>query len=606
MDLDLRPQPSDVPENSATDDLKKKLLRQRAIPWLQRLEELLRAFTPSERLVLYGLTFVLALSALVLFVNATSYVTTTIPTRGGSIVEGEVGPARFINPVLTLSQPDQDLTALVFSGLMRAQQSGSLIPDLADSYTISDDGTTYTFTLKHDLTFHDGAPLTSEDVVFTVQTIQSPEIKSPHRADWEGVVASAPDDYTVVFKLPKPYAPFIYDTTLGIIPKHLWQDISAEEFPFSPINTHPVGSGPYRLAKMATDSTGSATSYNLEPFPQFALGPAYLEDITFLFYSNDADMIKAFNSGEISALAGVSPSDLHLVTRAGVSTYRAPLPRTFGVFFNQTHAPVLADASVRAALSAAVDKKAIVDQVLGGYGIPLDGPIPPGVLHNKAIGLAQSMGSSTSGTRTENARAILSHGGWSFDQASGLWQKGKGKAVTSLTFTLATADEPELVATAHALVAAWHAAGIEAQVQVYPLSELNTNVIRPRAYDAILFGEVVGREGDLFAFWHSSQRNDPGLNLAMYANSKADTALAQARSSPEPKNREKLYAQFASLVDKDDPAVFLYAPEFIYIVPISVHGIELGALTTPAERFLNAYQWYTDTERVWDIFANIK
>ena len=141
-------------------------------------------------------------------------------------------------------------------------------------------------------------------------------------------------------------------------------------------------------------------------------------------------------------------------------------------------------------------------------------------------------------------------------------------------------------------------------MKIYPLSELNTNIIRPRAYDAIFFGEVVGRSLDLFAFWHSSQRNDPGLNLAMYANSKTDTLLANARALTSRSDREDLYNSFSAVIVKDQPAVFLYAPEFIYVVPKTLQGIHLGALTTPSERFQNVYQWYTNTEHVWSFFAN--
>lgn len=140
-------------------------------------------------------------------------------------------------------------------------------------------------------------------------------------------------------------------------------------------------------------------------------------------------------------------------------------------------------------------------------------------------------------------------------------------------------------------------------LKVYPLAELNTTVIRPREYDAILFGEVVGREPDLYAFWHSSQRNDPGLNLSLYANSKADTLLSQARATTNKSEREELYTEFADVVREDQPAIFLYAPDFLYVFPENVTGVRIGSLTTPSERYQNVYQWYTDTERVWEIFA---
>ena len=307
-----------------------------------------------------------------------------IPARGGSLTEGEVGPARFINPILTVSQPDQDLTELVYSGLTRQLPDGSYVPDLASKYTVSTDGTIYTFTIRSNAKFQDGTPVTAEDVLFTIAATQDPNLKSPQAANWIGVTVSSPDAHTVVFTLPHAYAPFIDNTTLGILPKHLWQNVSDEEYPFNPLNTRPIGSGPYKVSSVSTDSTGSATRYDLVPFGGYTLGAPYLSKITFIFYPDDQSMEKAFNSGEIDAMAGVSPSDLSSLTRTDTSIVKTPLPRVFGVFFNQGHNVVLADASVRAALNAAVDKQAIVTTVLGGYGVTLDGPIPPGVLGDES------------------------------------------------------------------------------------------------------------------------------------------------------------------------------------------------------------------------------
>ncbi len=600
MDFDYD-SPSDTTQN-----LKKTLIEQRSLWRVGSLETLLRALSPSERLILYGLSILLAISTLALLAGLNSSVSVTVPTPGGELVEGEIGSARFINPILTISQADEDLSKLVYSGLTRTLPDG-IVPDLAESYEISEDGTTYTFTLRKNAMFHDGTPVTAEDVLFTIAAAQSPDIKSPRRADWEGVQVSSPDSRTIIFKLAHAYAPFIENTALGILPKHVWQNVSAEEFPFSPANTHPVGTGPFRIEKVTTDATGSATRYELVPFKDFALGKPYLKRITFIFYPNQDEMLKAFDAHKIDAVAGVTPADLARLTRANFDFVHVPLPRVFGVFFNQSHATVLADASVRAALEAAVDKQYIVDSILSGYGAVLEGPIPPGV-----IGAGQPTtsgpydartgdGAPTTATTTyaNAAGAILTRGGWTFDEKTQVWMKKK----TELSFTIATADEPELVATVNALAEAWRLAGIKVTVQVYSLSELNTSVIRPRQYDAILFGEVVGRTADLFAFWHSSQRNDPGLNLALYTNLRVDSLLTQARATNDAQEREKLYAQFAAAIAKDDPAVFLYAPEFLYVVPRAMHGIVLGALTSASERFLNVYQWYTDTEEVWSIFA---
>jgi len=247
----------------------------------------------------------------------------------------------------------------------------------------------------------------------------------------------------------------------------------------------------------------------------------------------------------------------------------------------------------------------VVDEILKGYGTVLDGPIPPGVLGEVFPATPQPLGDLVGGNTTDSqhalqARTLLSEGGWTFSEEERVWKK---KDVV-LTFTLATADEPELSATAEVLAREWRAAGISVDVHLYPLSELNTVVLRPRNYEAILFGEVVGRSLDLFAFWHSSQRNDPGLNLSLYTNAKADRLLAEGRATINTHEREKLYEQFVELVAEDRPAVFLYAPEFIYLVSKSLKGVELGALTTPAERYLNVHEWHINTERVWDIFVN--
>ena len=600
MDFDYNAPPN------TTQGIKEKLAVKRALWRAGSLEALLRAFSPSERLVLYGLTVLLGLSTLALLAGLNSSVSVTIPTAGGTLIEGEVGSARFINPILTISQPDEDLSKLVYSGLTRTLPSG-VVPDLAESYTISPDGTVYTFVLRPDATFHDGTPVTAADVLFTVASAQNPDIKSPRRADWEGVQASSPDVRTVVFKLAHAYAPFIENTSLGILPKHLWEKVSAEEFPFSPANTHPIGSGPFRIESVSTDTTGSATRYELVPFAKFTLGKPYLERMTFIFYPNQEAMLKALDAKKIDAIAGMTSADIASLQRTDFDVVHVPLPRVFGVFFNQSHAPVLADASVRQALEAAVDKRRIVDSILGGYGVTIDGPIPPGVIATSMPATPipyntparDVSAANASSTNASTARAILTRGGWAFDETKGVWMKKK----IELSFSIATADEPELVATVNALADAWRAVDVKVTVQIYSLSELNTSVIRPRQYDAILFGEVVGRTADLFAFWHSSQRNDPGLNLALYTNARVDSLLTQARTTSDSQEREKLYEQFVAAIAKDDPAVFLYAPEFVYIVPSALHGVALGALTSSAERFLNVYQWYTDTEEVWSIFS---
>lgn len=570
--------------------------------FLSGLEDLLRRFSPAERLALYVFSLALALSAFILVGSANDLISMQVPTEGGAIVEGAIGTPRFANPLLAATQADEDLTMLTYSGLLRAID-GSFEPDLASSYEISDDGTIYTFRLREGLTFHDGTPLTADDVLFTVALAQDPNIKSPRRADWDGVSATAPDDRTLVFTLPHPYAPFLENATLGILPKEHWENVPAEEFPFSTLNTHPIGSGPYAVRSVEFDATGAPTEYDLRAFEEFALGEPHLSRVTYRVYANEEDMLAAFEEGDVTSFVASSPKNTARDIQESGQFVRIPLTRVFGVFFNQNHAPVLADAAARSALNAAIDKKMLIEQVLGGYGEVLDGPVAKNLFSGGEVaGTSTPVDAEAFGS--ERAREILRAGGWRYVEATATTTEGHwSKGTATLSLTLATPDTEDLVASAEAVATAWRAAGVKVAVEVYPLSEFNQTVLRPRAYDAILFGEVVGRSLDLYPFWHSSQRNDPGLNFSLYTNSEADRALAAARESVPREARETSIREFLAQIKEDSPAVFLYSPELAYLLPAHIKGVAIDPIMSSGERFTEIHTWYRDTERVWDFFS---
>ena len=563
-----------------------------SLSFVRRLYDTLRTFSPFERLLLYVFSALLALSAGWMLVALSNTFSVQVPARGGSFTEGAVGTARFVNPLLATSQADHDLTALVYSGLMR-QNGGEFTPDLAESYTVSDDGTEYTFRLR-EATFQDGAPVTAEDVAFTIALAQDPAIKSARRANWEGVQVSVEDAHTVHFKLPNAYAPFIGNTTLGILPKHLWENIPTDEFSFDALNTAPIGSGPFKVRDVSFDSAGAPTEYVLESFRHFALGTPHLRRIIYRLYSNEGALYDAYRAHEIDSFLSLSPKTLPTDVADAAHLVELPLTRVFAVFFNQNHAPVLANTVARQALSVGVDREMLIDTVLGGFGEPLSGPIPPDVFTP----------ATTTPSDESNPAAILSAGGWRLETASSTeaqntWIAGESR----LSFALATADTPELVETAQLVVDGWRSLGIDVKLETYSLSDFNQTILRPRAYDAILFGKVLTRPLDPFAFWHSSQRNDPGLNLALYANADADRLLTEARSETDTTERRALYDEFVATVAEDAPAVFLYAPSAVYAAPAHITNITRTSVTLPAERFLSVHTWYRDTEQVWQFFT---
>lgn len=561
--------------------------------WKDQLMSLIRAFSPAEQWFFYALLIVAIVSASVLVVRLNAFSLIEVPSRGGTLTEGVIGSPRFINPLLAVSDSDRDLTQLVYSGLMRATEDGTLVPDLASDYSISEDGLIYTFTIKENAVFHDGTPVTPEDVMYTVALTQDPVIKSPRRASWDGVITQKIDDQTVAFVLPQPYAPFLNNTTIGILPKHLWEHVSVEQFPFSNLNIEPIGSGPFYVSSVKQNDSGLPTRYELKPFKDFVLGRPYLSRLTFIFYPSEETLIDGFNSGDIDSLNSISPQNVGQLDLKGARVETHPLPRIFGVFFNQNHAPVLANQSVRDALALAAPKEQIIEEVLGGYGRMIDGPIPPGLLQESGVEVEK-----TQDERLAEAQALLASKGWERND-DGILVRETNDGTEMLSFTITTSNAAELKRIAEILKESWQALGAQVETKFFETSDLNQNVIRSREYDALLFGEIIGRELDLFSFWHSSQRNDPGLNIALYTNIAADGILARARESIDPSERETLYREFETEVQKETPAVFLYSPLFIYVVPEDLKDLKLSPVTVAGERFLNVYEWYLETERIW-------
>src|SRR3989344_3890813 len=582
-------------------DLFKKQIH---IPGGQKIETALNRLTIGERAIFYIFAAILIGSSLMLFSYANDAISVSVPVKGGSLSEGIIGSPRFINPILAISDADRDLSALLFSGLLRPSPDGSLIPDLAESYLISDDGLTYTVILKKELYFHDESPITSDDIIFPVSKAQDPEIKSPRRAEWGGVTTEKIDDQTIKFHLPRPYYPFIENLTLGIIPKNLWKDVSNEEFAYSLKNITPIGSGPFKIEDVKKSNEGIPTLYKLSSFEKYAGGAPFIENIYVKLYSSENEIIDAWKMGEIDSLGGISPSKTADILKNGGAMIHLNLPRIYGIFLNQNQFQIFTEKAVRNALSTAIDKNAIVQNILLGYGTALYGPLPPDHL---GMGVGSSSLSTSSPNLIDQAKKILEKAGWKINESSGIWEKTekvKNQTTTkTLAFSLAAPNVPELKEAAKMVADAWKNLGVSVDLKFFELSDLSQNVIRPRKYDALLFGQVTGRNPDLFAFWHSSQRNDPGYNIALYANSKVDKLLNEARQVKNQKDQQKIVDSIYNEIKNDIPAIFLYTPDYLYVLPENLSGFSAESIASPTERFTDITNWYLQSEKIWEIFT---
>lgn len=521
------------------------------------------------------------------------FATVVRPDTGGSINIGLIGSPRFLNPVLNqINDTDKDLSALIFSGLLKYDSQGNLINDLAEKYSIGDNGKTYEVSLKDNIKWQDGQPLTVDDVLFTIQTIQNPDYRSPIRGLWQGIEAEKVDERVIRFRLKNVYVSFLNNLTFGILPKHLWSNIAPSQFALSELNLKPVGSGPYQFSKLQKDKNGTIKSVELKAFKDYFSDEPFISTLSFFFYPAENDAFTAYKKDEADLFSFVSAKnfiDLKGKANGNINIFPVNLPRYFAVFFNQSQNKFLADKTVRQALNSATDKKTIIDTVFGGYGRLAESPLIPGM-----TGYSDQIKSPD--FSLDRAKNLLAAAGWKDVDGDGTLEIGKTNE--KLQITLTTIDWPELSRVAEILKDQWSKIGVDVNLEIIETAKIQNDIIKPRQYQALLFGEVLGEEPDLFHFWHSSQKAESGLNLALYGNSEADKLLSSAMEDLNKESRAQTNQKIANLIINDVPAVFLFSPDYLVTAKKKIMGIEIQNLDSPSSRFSQANQWYLKTHRV--------
>ena len=532
----------------------------------------------------------IAILAIILLVLAMGYVaysvtTVTVPDYGGTYVEGIAGNPHAINPILSQSNPvDQDLVSLIFTGLTKANEKGEIVPDLAESWDISPDETVYTFYLRQDVLWHDGAPFTAQDVLFTISAIQNPAFEcSLFLSDmWRSVVIQQVDTYTVRFILREPFAPFLDYTTLGIIPAHILASVPIETLRDSKFNTAPIGTGPFKVDEV------SARRVLLVANPDFYGPRSYLDRIEFAFYPSDAAVFEARKRKEVAGLARILPEQLDVVrTDDSLTLYTAPLSGYNLVFLNLDRG-VFQDRTVRQAMMWALDRQALLDGLLGGQGMVVHSPILPDSWAYDADVPRYSHD-------PHKAIALLEEAGWFDDNQDGVRERGS----VQLEFTLVTnEDDPVRVAMIEAISEQLAEVGIRAIPQTVGWEEL-AGMLRLRRFDAILAGwQGLPPDPDPYPYWHSSQATEDGLNFANCLNSEMDELLESARSTSNREERQELYRRFQLLFQADVPSLLLYQPVYNYAVDSSFRNVQLGPMIATSDRFRTMSDWYIATQRM--------
>lgn len=586
-----------VPDLTGIDKRLVMRVSGRRLPSWRQLKHLPRYLRPKERAVIAVLTAVTAVGIGAMAVRFVSDRTETIPKDGGNYTEAAVGNPRYVNPVLAATNDaDNDLIALVFSGLMRFDAAGRLTDDLAESHEITDDGKTYTFTLKPLVEWHDGTAMTANDVVATFNYIRNPAWKSPWQSRFRNMTVEAPDDRTVRFTLQEPSAPFLSMLTVGILPAHLWEEVMPENAERTELNIRPVGTGPFRLKGLVKDRRGTIKSVTLVRNDRYYGQKPHLETVTFRYYADFNLAVESLLNKKSDGLGFVPAESREALDRLrSIREYALRLPQYTAIFLNQSKSPILRSREIRQALNLAVNRTAILRDALDGRGVAVHGPILP-----RFPGFRP--GAKSYGLDPEAAAKLLDQAGYVLDEEGRRGKETKvGDQVTRqpLKVTLTVANTRENLAVAQMVKADWEQLGIEVELDTVDANRIQKDRIRPREYEALIYGEIIGPDVDPYPFWHSSQKAAPGLNLSAYSHRRSDELLELGRTTTDEGQREAYYSEFQELLTGEAPAVFLYNPTYSYMINSRIRGITPAAIMSPSDRFAGIADWHVKTKRVW-------
>jgi peptide/nickel transport system substrate-binding protein len=516
------------------------------------------------------------------------------PAEGGIYTEGLVGSLSRLNPLLDQNNSaDRDINRLLFSALITFDARGLPQPGLADSWGVSQNGTIYNFSLRSNAVWHDGVPVTVDDIIFTLDLIKSDASFFPVdvREMWKLVQIKKLNDRTIQFIIPEPFAPFLDYLTFGLLPKHILQSTSAEQLAASAFNLAPVGSGPYRFERLIVEG-GQVMGVELRAFDKYYGRKAFMDQVIFRYYPTAAAALDAYRQGQILAVSQITPDILaQALAEPTLNVYTGRLPELSLVLFNlnNSEVPFFADAKLRRALLVGLNRHQIVDKLLAGQAIVANGPIFPGTwaYYDKMEHLEYDPGSATS---------LLKGAGYNIPASGGDVRADKDGNL--LKFTLLYPDDTLHESIAKVIQSNWALLGVNVQLEAVTYDALMNDHLMPRSYQAALIDLNLMRspDPDPYPFWHQSEMTG-GQNYSQWDNRTASEYIEQARINPDFDARARLYRNFQVIFAKELPALPLYYPVYSYGVSQTVFGVQMPPLFDTSDRFLTIADWYLITRR---------
>jgi peptide/nickel transport system substrate-binding protein len=512
---------------------------------------------------------------------------------GGIYTEALIGSMGRLNPMLDWNNPaDRDINRLIFSGLIRFDSHGLPQPDLAESWGTSSDGTLYNFTIRPAAVWHDGQPVTTDDVIFTIELIKSAGSLFPQDIKdlWSQIEVKRLDEKTLQFKLPEPFAPFLDYATFGVLPKHLLESVSADQLANAEFNLKPIGTGPYKFDRLMT-SGGQITGVALKVNENYYLPRAYIEQVVFRFFPTSAAAFDAYKQGEVLGVSQLTGDSLqNALAEPAFSVYTSRLPQMGLVFLNlnNTSVPFLQDEKIRHALLLGVNRNKIVSHIMQGQAIVADGPILPGswAYYDEIKHFDYD---------PDAAAALLKDAGYVLPASGGDVRAKDGQF---LAFSMVHPDDAVHTQIAQAIQADWALIGVKIDLQPVPYNSLVNDFLTPRNYQAALadLNTIRTPDPDPYLFWHQSEATG-GQNYSQWDNRTASEFLETARTVADFESRARLYRNFQVVFVKDMPSLPLYYPVYSYGVDTQVQGVQVAPMYDVSDRLALISEWYLVTRR---------
>ncbi|MCX5857380.1 MAG: peptide-binding protein [Deltaproteobacteria bacterium] len=498
----------------------------------------------------------------------------SIPAYGDIMVEGSIGDASNLIPLLSSDSASHEIAGMIFNGLVKYDRDINVVGDLAESWDISKDGLAITFHLRKGVRWHDGHPFTAEDVLYTYRVTVDPKTPTAYAGDFLKVKkAEVLDPHTFRVTYDRPFAPALMSWGSAVLPKHL---LDGKDITRSPLARRPVGTGPYKFKEWVTGQKIVLTTN-----PDYFEGRPYIDGYITRIIPDTATMFLELRANGIDRMS-LTPLQYSRQTennlfRQNFKKYRY---LSFGYVYlgYNLRKPVFADRRVRQAIAYAVNKQEIIDGIMLGLAKEATGPYKPGTwAYNSRV--------KTYPYDPQKARALLAEAGWQDANGDGILEKNGEPFV----FEIITNQGNEIRAKCAEIIQKRLAeVGISVKIRVLEWAAFVNDFIKKGRFDATILGWTVSMDPDIYDVWHSSKTKPDELNFIAYKNAEVDELLEQGRSTFDQKQRKKCYDRIQEILAEDQPYLFLYVPDALPIIQKRFRGIE----PAPLGIGYNFIKWY--------------